>query len=207
MEGFISIFYHKFDLPEDVKFNSSVAIDTEAMGLNNLRDRLCVVQISSGDGSAHLVHFPKPNYDAPNLKKLLADDAKLKIFHFARFDVSIMQHYFQMDIKNIYCTKIASRLVRTYTDMHGLKDLCHELLDIKLNKQQQTSDWGAAELTKEQQSYAASDVLYLHKLKEKLDIMLKRENRLDIAQKCFDFLPTRAKLDTMGWPEFDIFQH
>lgn len=177
------------------------------MGLNNHRDRLCVVQISCGDGNAHIVHFPTPKYDCPNLKALLSDSNRCKIFHFARFDVAIIQHYLGLQLSNIYCTKIASRLCRTYTDMHGLKDLCEELLKVKISKQQQTSDWGSETLTPEQQNYAASDVLHLHGLREKLNIMLKRENRQEIAQKCFEFLPYRAQLDLLGWPEFDIFQH
>jgi ribonuclease D len=177
------------------------------MGLNNLRDRLCVVQISDGNGDAHLVHFPTSDYSCPNLKKLLQDKNRQKIFHFARFDVSIIEHYLGIQLENIYCTKIVSRLVRTYTDMHGLKDLCSELIDVKLNKQQQTSDWGAKELTKDQISYAAADVLYLHRIREKLNVMLEREGRQQLAQKCFDFLPTRASLDLMGWGETDIFHH
>lgn len=187
--------------------NGDIAIDTEAMGLNNHRDRLCVVQISCGNGDAHIVHFPKPQFECPNLKALVSDPARVKLFHFGRFDIAILQHYLQIDIENVYCTKIASRLARTYTDSHGLKDLCDELLKVKLNKQQQTSDWGAENLTIEQQNYAASDVLHLHGLRDKLNIMLKREGRAEIAKKCFDFLPTRTKLDLMGWPEFDLFQY
>lgn len=200
-------FYHQYDLPSDVKLHGDVAVDTEAMGLRNMRDRLCVVQISDGNGDAHIIHFPKSDYDAPNLKKIITDPKRCKIFHFGRFDISIMMHYLQVDITNVYCTKIASRLTRTYTDMHGLKDLCHDLIDVKISKQQQTSDWGAAKLTKEQIDYAAGDVLHLHALKAKLDALLARENRLAIAQKCFDFLPARARLDIMGWQDVDIFQH
>lgn len=200
-------YLHKGDLPDKVKFTSSVAIDTEAMGLNNQRDKLCLVQISSGDGNAHLVQLDRKNYNAPNLKALLADTKIEKIFHFARFDVAILHHYLGVWTTPIYCTKIASRLVRTYTDSHGLKDLCQELLNVKVSKQQQSSDWGADELSKDQIQYAASDVFYLHKLKETLDIMLVREGRRELAQKCFDFLPTRAELDLCGWQEEDIFSH
>lgn len=203
----MTAFYHVGDLPENVILNGDVAIDTEAMGLNNIRDRLCVVQISDGKGDAHIIHFPKAEFACPNLRKILLDPSRQKIFHFARFDVSILQHYLQIELENIYCTKIASRLCRTYTDSHGLKELCSELLDVKLNKQQQTSDWGAANLSKEQVAYAASDVLYLHRLREQLNKMLEREGRLSIALKCANFIPTRANLDLMGWPEFDIFAH
>ncbi len=190
-----------------MNLKGDVAIDTEAMGLDNLRDRLCVVQISDGNGDAHVIHFPQMEFSCPNLRKIIMDNTRQKIFHFARFDVAIIQHYLQIDLSNIYCTKIASRLVRTYTDTHGLKDLCSELLDIKLNKQQRTSDWGAGELSKEQVAYAASDVLYLHELRNRLNHMLKREGREELAKKCFEFIPTRSKLDVMGWNEFDIFQH
>lgn len=200
-------YYHIFDIPADLKFGKEVAVDTEAMGLNNHRDRLCVVQISAGDGDAHIVHFPKPDYEAPNLKKLLADNKKCKLFHFGRFDIAILMHYLQINIENVYCTKIASRLTRTYTDMHGLKDLCYDLVNVKISKQQQTSDWGASKLTQEQIDYAAGDVLYLHALKEKLDDLLVREGRIEIASKCFEFLPHRARLDLLGWADFDIFQH
>ena len=186
---------HRGDLPPDVNFGASVAIDSETMGLNPHRDRLCVVQLSGGDGTSHVVHFQPGDYAAPNLKKLLADPKVLKIFHFGVLTAPV------------YCTKIASKLVRTFTDRHGLKDICKELLDIDLSKQQQSSDWGADTLTPEQVKYAASDVLYLHRLKEKLDVMLVREGRSGIAQACFDFLPTRAGLDLAGWPEVDIFEH
>lgn len=177
------------------------------MGLNHLRDRLCVVQLSDESGNAHVVHFPKKEYNCPNLKKLLCDESRVKIFHFGRFDIAIIHYYLNIELKNIYCTKTASRLARTYTDQHSLKDLCHELLGVKISKQQQTSDWGASKLTQEQIDYAASDVLYLHALRVKLDVMLKREGRAEIAKKCFDFLPTRADLDLIGWPELDIFAH
>lgn len=200
-------YLHKGDLPDNVKFKGAVAVDTEAMGLNNLRDKLCLVQLSDGEGDAHLVQLNRENYTAPNLKKLLRDASVEKIFHFARFDVSIMYHYLGVWTKPIYCTKIASRLTRTYTDSHGLKDLCQELLEKKISKQQQSSDWGAEELSKEQIQYAASDVLYLHDLKEKLDAMLVREGRMEIARKCFEFIETRAQLDLSGWENEDIFSH
>lgn len=198
---------HKGDLPDNIKFSQSVAVDSETLGLNNLRDRLCVVQLSAGDGNAHLVQFEKDNYNAPNLKKLFEDESVVKIFHFARFDVAVIKHYLNANTNNIYCTKIASKLVRTYTDSHGLKDLCAELLGKTISKQQQSSDWAAKELSKEQIQYAASDVLFLHEIMEKLDFMLKREERRDIAQKCFDFILTRAELDLAGWAEQDIFAH
>ena len=200
-------YLHKGDLPADVVFKGAVAVDTEAMGLNNLRDKLCLVQLSDGHGDAHLVQPDRETYDAPNLKKLLSDETVEKLFHFARFDVSIIYHYLGVWTKPIYCTKIASRLTRTYTDSHGLKDLCHELLGKKMSKQQQSSDWGAEDLTKDQIQYAASDVLYLHELKEKLDEMLVREGRVEIAKKCFDFMDTRAQLDLLGWDNEDIFSH
>lgn len=200
-------YLHKFDLPADIHFNGAVAIDTEAMGLNNKRDKLCLVQLSSGDGNAHLVQLDRKNYNAPNLKALLEDIKIEKIFHFARFDVAILYHYLGVWTKPIYCTKIASRLARTYSDSHGLKDLCQELLNIKISKQQQSSDWGVDDLSKDQIQYAASDVFHLHKLKEILNIMLIREGRSELAQKCFDFLPSRAELDLSGWQEEDIFSH
>lgn len=184
-----------------------IAIDTEAMGLDNHRDRLCVVQLSDGNGDAHLVHFPTKKFDCPNLKKLLTDKNRVKLFHFARFDVAILTHYLNIKLENIYCTKIASRLCRTFTDSHGLKDLCGELLNIKISKQQQSSDWGAAELNHEQLTYAAADVLYLHALRDKLNAMLIREDRMELAEECFKFLPSRAALDLLGWDEFDIFVH
>lgn len=203
----MTIFLHKHDLPADVKFSGSIAIDTETMGLNILRDRLCLVQISDGNGDAHLVQFEKGKYDAPNLKRLFSDDKILKIFHFARFDLAALQHYLHIDVNNIYCTKIASKLTRTYTDAHGLKSLCDELLGVELSKKQQTSDWGNLEINEKQKEYAASDVLYLHRLKEKLDEMLKRENRTAIFEACVKFLPARAKLDLQGFVSVDIFSH
>lgn len=202
----MTIYLHKNDLPSDVKFSDSIAIDTETMGLNILRDRLCVVQISAGDGDAHLVQLRADNYEAPNLKKLLSDDKILKIFHFARFDLASLQHYLKIKIENIYCTKIASKLSRTYTDAHGLKALCDHLLGVELSKKQQTSDWGAEELNKKQQEYAASDVLYLHQLKEKLDELLIRESRKEMFDACIKFLPYRVKLDLEGF-NADIFAH
>lgn len=198
---------HKGDLPANVTFTGSVAIDSETLGLNPHRDRLCLVQLSSGDGTAHLVQFDGKDYSAPRLKALLADPKVLKIFHFARFDVAVMQKYLGVTTSPIYCTKIASKLVRTYTDRHGLKDLCHELLGIELSKQQQSSDWGAETLTDQQRFYAASDVLHLHAMKAKLDMMLDREGRRGFAEAAFGFLPTRAALDLAGFPEDDIFAH
>ncbi len=198
---------HRYDLPGSVRFTGSVAIDTETMGLQPHRDRLCLVQLSAGDGTAHLVQFPEPKFDAPNLKAMLADKSVLKLFHFARFDVAVLRHYLGVTVAPVYCTKIASRLTRTFTDKHGLKDLVKDLCDVDLSKQQQSSDWGAADLTQEQMRYAASDVLHLHAMKAKLDAMLAREGRTDLAQACFDFLPHRAELDLKGWPELDIFAH
>ena len=204
----MAIHLHINDLPPGLAFGASVAIDSEAMGLQPHRDRLCVVQMSRGDGDCHLVHFPPPgDYSAPNLKAILGDPNMLKMFHFARFDVAILEHYLGVTCKPVYCTKIASKLARTYTDRHGLKDLCRELLGIDMSKQQQSSDWGAAELTPEQQAYAASDVLHLHEIKTILDAMLAREGRTELAQACFDFLPHRARLDLIGWDEVDIFHH
>jgi ribonuclease D len=203
----LTITLHRGDLPAGLDFGSSVAIDSETMGLNPHRDRLCVVQLSSGDGTAHLVQFPLGQYDAPNLKALLTDPAVTKLFHFGRFDIAVFKHYLGVLTGPVYCTKIASKLVRTFTDRHGLKDLCKELLNVELSKQQQSSDWGADELTEEQLKYAASDVLYLHQLRAKLDVMLAREGRTEAAQACFKFLPTRAVLDLEGWPELDIFAH
>lgn len=201
------IHLHQGDLPKSVKFGTSVAIDTEAMGLNNHRDRLCLVQLSGGDGEAHLVQIAPGKVSAPNLKALVADSKTTKLFHFARFDVGILQHNLSVDIKNVYCTKIASRLCRTYTDKHSLATLCRDLLGVELNKQQQSTDWGQDKLTKEQLVYAADDVLYLHGIRTILDEMLKREGRTKLAQACFDFLPHRAKLDIEGWPDTDIFAH
>jgi ribonuclease D len=198
---------HKGDLPAGLSFGDAVAIDSETMGLNPHRDRLCLIQLSSGDGNCHLVQFAAGQYAAPNLKALLQDQAVLKIFHFARFDLAVIRHYLGIDCTPVYCTKIASKLVRTFTDRHGLKDICRDLLGVELSKQQQSSDWGAADLTQEQLVYAASDVLHLHALKRKLDAMLQREGRLEIAAACYRFLPHRARLDLEGWPDADIFSH
>ena len=198
---------HRGDLPDLSRYTSSVAIDTETMGLNPHRDRLCVVQLSPGDGSADVVQIPKGHSDAPNLKALLGNPAITKIFHFARFDITTLFHSFGVMPQPIYCTKIASRLSRTYTDRHGLKDLVRELLNVDLSKQQQSSDWGADTLTEAQLAYAASDVLHLHGLRERLDMMLAREGRTAFAQACFDFLPTRARLDLVGFEADDIFAH
>lgn len=198
---------HCGDLPEGLLFGDAVAIDTEAMGLNPLRDRLCLVQLSRGDGDAHLVQFAAGCYDAPNLKRLLGDRAVGKLFHFARFDIAMLYHYLGVMPQPLYCTKIASRLVRTFTDRHGLRDLCKDLLGIELKKEQQSSDWGAASLTGEQLRYAAADVLHLHALRARLDAMLERERRTELARSCFDFLPARALLDLEGWAEQDIFAH
>ena len=198
---------HRGDLPDLTRYTDSVAIDTETMGLHPHRDRLCVVQLSNGDGSADVVQIPQGHGDAPNLKALLANPKVTKIFHFARFDLAALYNAFGVMPQPVYCTKIASRLTRTYTDRHGLKDLVRELLNIDLSKQQQSSDWGAQTLSEAQQSYAASDVLHLHGLRERLDVMLAREGRLGLAQACFEFLPTRAKLDLQGWDTEDIFAH
>lgn len=200
-------YLYKNDLPSDLNLGLEIAIDTETMGLNINRDRLCIMQISAGNGDAHLVQFEQNNYDAPNLKKLLSDEKVLKIFHFARFDVAVISRYLGVNLKNIYCTKIASKLIRTYTDAHGLKSLCDELLNIEISKKQQSSDWGNAEISKQQIDYAASDVLHLHKIKIRLDEMLKREGRYEDFQHCLNFLPTRAKLDLIGFPAADIFSH
>jgi len=205
----MAIHFHEEDLPADVDFGDRpIAVDTEAMGLVPGRDRLCLVQLADGTGDEHLVRFRRgSDYSAPNLKKLLSDAGRLKIYHFARFDVGIMQAYLGIMAAPLYCTRTASRLIRTYTDRHGLKDLVKELLNIDLSKQQQTSDWGADELSDAQREYAANDVRYLHALKEKLDERLNREDRMPLAQACFDFLPTRALLDIAGWPDQDIFAH
>lgn len=203
----MTVTLHQGDLPDGLDFGAIVAIDSETMGLRPVRDRLCVVQLSSGDGNAHLVRFAPGVYDAPNLARLLTDPATLKLFHFARFDVAVLQAFIGAVTAPIYCTKIASKLVRTYTDRHGLKDLCRELLGIEMSKVQQSSDWGAAQLTAEQQLYAASDVLHLHALKERLDHMLAREGRAGIAAECFRFLGTRAALDLIGYADEDIFAH
>lgn len=204
----MTIYLHKHDLPDDINFGDCVAVDTETQGLNPHRDRLCVVQLSSGDGDAHLVQLTSDDYaNAKNLKALMENKNITKIFHFARFDVAIMKKYLGVTIESVFCTKIASKLVRTYTDRHGLKDLTRELLNIDMDKRQQSSDWAAPELSQAQQEYAASDVYNLHAMKDKLSEMLMRENRMEVAQKCFDFLPTRADLDLMGWDENDIFAH
>jgi ribonuclease D len=197
---------YKGDLPVSLTFGASVAVDSETMGLNPHRDRLCVVQLSGGDGNAHIVQL-SADYAAPNLKRLLADPKVLKIFHFARFDIAAFQHWLGVETTPVYCTKVASRLARTFTDRHGLKDLAKELLGLDLSKQQQSSDWGAETLTKDQLDYAAADVLYLHALKEKLDVMLAREGRTHLAEACFRFLPARAALDLAGWPDIDILAH
>jgi len=203
----VTIALHKFDLPEDVVFEDSVAVDTETMGLNVERDRLCLVQLSAGDGSAHLVHFPEPNYEAPRLRSLLADASTTKLFHFARFDVAVLRHYLGVTATPLYCTKIASKLVRTFTDRHSLKDLARELAGVELSKQQQSSDWGAPQLSEAQQAYAAADVLHLHAIRARLDEMLAREDRAEIAAACFAFVPTRVALDLAGWLEDDVFAH
>jgi len=205
----MAVHFHEEDLPAEVAFaDGPIAVDTEAMGLVPGRDRLCLVQLSDGKGHEHLVRFNRgSDYAAPNLKALLNDSERLKLYHFARFDVGIIQAYLGITAGPLYCTRTASRLVRTYTDRHGLKDLVKELLNIDLSKQQQTSDWGAEELSEAQREYAASDVRYLHQLKDKLDERLEREDRMALAQACFDFLPARALLDIAGWPEQDIFAH
>lgn len=197
----------KNDLPDDLIIEGDLAIDTEAMGLNNKRDRLCLIQISNNQGKIYLVQFEKGVYNAPNLKKLLTNPNTQKILHFARFDMAILYEYLGIMLENVFCTKIASRLVRTYTDSHGLKDLCRELLSVQLSKQQQSSDWGATNLTKEQQLYAASDVIYLHAIRDHLESLLIREERKDLAQECFKFLSNRILLDLSGWNEVDIFAH
>ena len=195
------------DLPQGADLGPVVAIDTETLGLNPHRDRLCLVQLSAGDGDAELVQIAAGQTEAPNLTRLLSDPKVLKLFHFARFDLAVLAKTFGVMAAPVYCTKIASKLVRTYTDRHGLKELTRELLGVEISKQQQSSDWGAPVLSDAQQAYAASDVLYLHALRAKLDLMLTREDRADVAAACFDFLPVRAKLDLLGWPETDIFSH
>ncbi len=198
---------HHGDLPDGLDFGSVVAVDSETMGLIPGRDRLCVVQLSDGKGDAHLVKFDGEDYAAPNLRALMENENVVKLFHFARFDVAVMMMYLEVETYPVYCTKIASKLVRTYTDRHGLKDLCRELISLDISKKEQSSDWGAKELTQAQIDYAASDVLHLHALKEVLDKMLEREGRIDLAAACFEFLPARAALDLAGWPETDIFAH
>jgi len=203
----MAIDVHKGDLPPGLDFGASVAVDTETLGLNPKRDRLCVVQLSGGDGNSHLVQFDRDEFDAPNLSALLTDLDITKIFHFARFDIAAIRQHLNVLCAPVYCTKIASKLVRTYTDRHGLKDLCRELLKLDLNKQQQSSDWGAEALSREQLEYAAADVLYLHELRRLLDAMLEREGRTHFANACFAFLPVRAELDLAGWSEEDLFAH
>ena len=203
----MAITLHRGDLPADLSFGPTVAIDTETMGLNPHRDRLCLVQLSAGDGNAHLVQMPRGPYKAPHLAALLADPKVLKLFHFGRFDIAMLEHALGVRCEPVYCTKIAARLTRTFTDRFGLKDLYKELLGVDLSKQQQTSDWGADALSEEQLTYAASDVLYLHALKAKLDALLQREGRTELAAAAFQFLPTRARLDVAGWPDVDIFEH
>lgn len=198
---------HRNDLPGDLTFGDSVAVDTETMGLDPHRDRLCLVQLCGGDDVCHLVQFTDSQFAAPNLKRLLNDRKVLKLFHFARFDLAVLKRYLDVDVAPVYCTKIASRLARTFTDRHSLKDLCRELLGVDLSKQEQSSDWGAAELSEAQQKYAAADVLYLHKIAASLDAMLKREGRQDFAAACFAFLPHRVELDLKGWADVDIFAH
>jgi ribonuclease D len=203
----MTIRLHRGDLPDLSRYTVSAAIDTETLGLNPHRDRLCLVQLSNGDGTADVVQIPAGHTDAPNLKKLLGDSNITKIFHFARFDLAVLFHTLGVMPEPVYCTKIVSRLVRTYTDRHGLKDLVRELLGVELSKQQQSSDWGAPTLSEAQLAYAASDVLHLHQLRERLDAMLARENRTALAEACFKFLPSRAKLDLQGWENEDIFAH
>ncbi|MGE4221184.1 MAG: ribonuclease D [Alphaproteobacteria bacterium] len=198
---------YRGDLPDGLDLGSVVAVDSETMGLNPLRDRLCVLQLSSGDGVSHLVQFPKGRYEAPNLVRLFADPGVTKIFHFARFDLAVIRQYLGVVCQPVFCTKIASKLVRTYTDRHGYKDVCRELLGVDISKQQQSSDWGADELSEEQVRYAAADVLHLHALKEKLDVLLAREGRAGMAAAAFGYLPYRAELDLAGFAEEDIFAH
>ena len=203
----MTVHYHKGDLPAGLDFGKAVAVDTETMGLSLTRDMLCVVQLSAGDGDAHVVQMDRKSYDCPNLKALLSEPGVEKILHFARFDVAMVERYLGVTLAPVFCTKIASKLCRTYTDRHGLKDVTRELVGVDMNKQQQSSDWGADELTPAQLEYAASDVLHLHTLRDRLSEMLEREDRMALARACFDFLPTRARLDLAGWPETDIFAH
>ncbi|HUX79830.1 MAG TPA: ribonuclease D [Alphaproteobacteria bacterium] len=204
----MKIHYHRGDIPSDLKFSHSVAIDTEAMGLYIPRDRLTLVQLSAGDGECHLVHFPlNSSYEAPHLRALLNDKTLEKIYHFARFDYAILKYYLKVDASPLFCTKIASRLSRTFSDKHGLKDICKQLLSVDISKNEQTSDWGSDKLSDKQMEYAASDVLYLHRLKAALQELLKREGRESIAKACFEFIPARCELDIQGWNEVDIFQH
>jgi ribonuclease D len=203
----MTVYLHEGDLPDDLDLGPVVAVDSETMGLRFRRDPLCVVQLSAGDGDAHVVRLNRPAYDCPNLKRLLADPRVLKLFHFGRFDIGMFQLHLGVETRPVYCTKIASRLARTYTDRHGLKDVVRECAGVELSKAQQSSDWGAKELTPAQLEYAASDVLYLHAVKARLDDMLEREGRTELAKACFDFLPTRSALDLAGWDEMDIFTH
>lgn len=203
----VSYNYHINDLPDDIVISGDIAIDTEAMGLNNHRDRLCLVQLADEAGNIHIVHFKDKNFASNNLKKLLSNEETVKIFHFARFDLALIQKYLDIQLKNIFCTKLASRLCRTYSHHHSLAELCMELLNIKLSKNQQTSDWGAEKLNEEQLQYAAKDVIYLHQIRDKLIIKLKRESRMKLASECFKFLPFKSELDLLGWLEHDIFSH
>ena len=205
--AFMRIKFYQNDLPDGLSLGPVVAIDTETLGLNPFRDRLCLAQLSAGDGVCHAVQFTADSYAAPNLKKLLTDPGTTKLFHFARFDIAMFRRYLNVDCKPVYCTKIASKLVRTYTDKHGLKDLVRELLGVELSKEQQSSDWGAKTLSEKQLAYAASDVAHLHQLKTILDVMLARESRTHLAKACFDFLPGRVELDLAGWEDVDIFAH
>ena len=198
---------YKNDLPDNVKFDNILAIDTEAMGLDPARDRLCLLQIYDGIGDCHLVQFDGFKYNCPNLSKVLKDDKKIKIFHYARFDMAAIKYALGINLKNIYCTKIASKIARTYTGSHGLKDICKELLNVEISKKKQSSDWGNISLSKEQVAYAANDVIYLHEIRAKLNEILQRERRLDLAESCFKFLPTRVDLDLKGWVDKDIFSH
>ncbi len=201
------IHYHRGDLPPDLTWPATIAVDSETMGLSLVRDALCVVQLSAGDGDAHVVQLTRPEYECPNLKALLVDQAIEKIFHFARFDIAMIRRDLGIEVFPIYCTKIASKLARTYTDRHGLKDTLKELCGVDMSKQQQSSDWGAPQLSDAQLAYAASDVLHLHAMRSKLDAILEREGRMELAQACFGFLPGRAALDLAGWAEIDIFAH
>ncbi|MDA8653515.1 ribonuclease H-like domain-containing protein [Alphaproteobacteria bacterium] len=203
----MSIHVYKNDLPQGVTFTGAVAVDTETLGLKPTRDRLCLVQLSQGDGIVHIVQFDGENYEAPNLKAVLSDRNLVKIFHYARFDLAVIAHYLNVHAAPLWCTKIASKLVRTYTDRHGLKELCRELIGVEISKQQQSSDWGALELSEAQLNYAASDVLYLHQLKDKLEMMLDREGRRPMAEACFDFVLIRAAMDMTGFEDIDIFSH
>lgn len=203
----MAVTLHEGDLPDGLDLGPAVAVDTETMGLKPRRDRLCLAQLSAGDGDAHLVHFAPGAYDAPNLKALLSNESITKLFHFARFDVAMIERYLGVVAQPLYCTKIASKLARTFTDRHGLRDLCRDLLDIDLAKEQQMSDWGSDKLTERQLAYAASDVLHLHDIRARLDEMLAREGRAEFAEACFRFVPTRARLDLGGWDDMDIFAH